>query len=347
MPLPFQPSCLPLLLGSLPHRSAIQALEASGRYAGTLLAWPQLPQRSFREQSLVQSAVGFPGLVVDGAHAQVYVDREAGMRDLGRLGLAYLEDDIAYAALSRDDAAGIAELIRQRDSLRGVLVAKGQLLGPISMAAQLVDEHQRPLLYDEVLFEAVAHHLYLRAAWQDRYLRDFFGASIVCLDEPFLDAVGMPFLPLDWDVVRGQIDTVLAGIRGCRGLYASGAVDWTQVLKTSVELIIADVHGHGQALVDAAPALAAFLERGGTVGLGLVPADEEGLALAEVNALVWRAHTLLRALEERGVPTDRLVRQAVISTSGGLGQLSIPAAERAMQLVAEVSAQLREQHGLA
>jgi len=83
MPLPFQPSCLPLLLGSLPHRSAIQALEASGRYAGTLLAWPQLPQRSFREQSLVQSAVGFPGLVVDGAHAQVYVDREAGMRDLG------------------------------------------------------------------------------------------------------------------------------------------------------------------------------------------------------------------------------------------------------------------------
>src|SRR3712207_5424719 len=64
MTLPFSPACLPLLLGGLPYRSAAQALEISRRYAGSLLAWPQLPRRGFREQGYVQSAIGFPGLVI-------------------------------------------------------------------------------------------------------------------------------------------------------------------------------------------------------------------------------------------------------------------------------------------
>ena len=63
MALPFEPACLPLLLGGLPHRSPAQALEISRRYAGALLAWPQLPQRSFREQSFVQSMLGFSFLI--------------------------------------------------------------------------------------------------------------------------------------------------------------------------------------------------------------------------------------------------------------------------------------------
>src|SRR5205823_8095999 len=111
MPLPFEPACLPLLLGSLPHRSAAQALEVSRRYADPLLAWPQLPQRSFLEQSFVQSALGFPGLVVDVAQTRLHVDRGAAERELDRLALAYLENNVDYAALRPGDAAGFDELL--------------------------------------------------------------------------------------------------------------------------------------------------------------------------------------------------------------------------------------------
>src|SRR3954452_3322531 len=82
MTLPFAPACLPLLLGGLPYRSAAQALELSRRYAGSLLAWPQLPQRGFREQSFVQSALGFPGLVIDELQSRAYVDRARAERSL-------------------------------------------------------------------------------------------------------------------------------------------------------------------------------------------------------------------------------------------------------------------------
>src|SRR5262245_13271771 len=167
MSLPFEPACMPLLLGSLPHRGPAQALEVSRRYAGALLAWPQLPARGFREQSFVQSAVGFPGLVVDAAQRRIFVDRAAAERGLDRLALAYLNDDIDHAALGPEDAIGIAELLRQSESLRGARALKGQLVGPISLAAHLTDDRQRPLIYDEMYLEALCHHLRLRAAWQE------------------------------------------------------------------------------------------------------------------------------------------------------------------------------------
>ena len=126
MSLPFAPACLPLLLGGLPHRNAAQALEVSRRYAGALLAWPQLPQRSFREQSVVQSMLGFPGFVIDEAQSRAYVDRRRAERELDRLGLAYLEDRYTYVALSADDALGLDELLHQAEALRGVQALKGQ-----------------------------------------------------------------------------------------------------------------------------------------------------------------------------------------------------------------------------
>ena len=172
------------------------------------------------------------------------------------------------------------------------------------------------------------------------------GTTIICLDEPFLDVVGMPFLPIDWDRARAQIEIALAGVHGCRALYACGAVDWAQVLETSVDMIIADVYSYGHALKAAAGALPSFLERGGLIGLGLVPADEDVLPRVAPELLLRRAVALVRDLEAAGVPGDRLVQQAVVSTSSTLGQLSVPAAEQALQLLADVSRLLREQYQL-
>jgi hypothetical protein len=344
--LPFKPACLPLLLGGLPHRNAAQALDLMRRYAGTLLVWPQLPQRSFREQSFVQSAIGFPGLVIDAARSRVYVERQGAEQRLDRLGLAYLEDRNTFAALAADDAAGLDELLRQGDMARGALALKGQIMGPISLAAQLTDELDRPLVYDEVLFDAVVQHLHLRAAWQESRLLGLNATTIICLDEPFLETVGLPFLPLDWERAREQIEQALAGVRGCKAIYAGGAVDWAEVLKISLDIIMADTCEHSQSLVAAAGPLDAFLERGGVVGLGVVSNDEEVLARLTAEGLVDQVMALALALESAGIAVERLLSQSLISTAGTLSQLPVPAAERAMHLVADVSRLLRQQFAL-
>jgi hypothetical protein len=346
MSLPFAPACLPLLLGGLPHRNAAQALELSRRYAGQLLAWPQLPQRSFREQSFVQSAIGFPGLVIDPTHSRIYVDRERAEREMDRLALAYLQDRSTYAALASDDASGLEELMRQRDSVRGARALKGQLLGPISLAAQLTDEHDQPLIYDDMLFDALVQHLRLRAEWQEAQLRELSDATIICIDEPFLETVGLPFVPIDWERAREQIDQVLGGVHGCKAIFAGGAVAWAEVFQTSADMLIADVYNHSAALLAAAPGLAAFLERDGLIGLGIMPIDEENLDRIRADQLADKVAGLAERLEQSGIQPARLLRQAVVTTTDTLGQVSVASAQKTLALLADISQLLREQYAL-
>jgi hypothetical protein len=335
-----------MLLGTVPHRSASQALAAIRRYTGELVAWPQLPQRSFREHSLVQAALGFPGLVVDAARQQIYVDRAVAEREIDRLELAYLTSATNGAGLADDYAAGLSELTRQRDTLRGVLLLKGQLVGPVSLAAQLTDERQRPLIYDSALFEALVHHLHLRAAWQSAQLAELCQTTMICIDEPFLDAVGMPFLPIDWPAALAQIDEVMSGVAGCRALLVGGSADWARLFHSSADLVIADIYTHPGGLVAAAEEVAAFLQREGLLGLGLVPTDEEALRRESAEGLARRLGSMLSALEQRGVGAEALLRRAIITPSDMLGRLSVEAAEQAMQLLMETSRLLRDRYGL-
>lgn len=345
MSLPFPPACVPLLLGALPHRSAAQALDVSRRYAGALLAWPQLPQRSFREQHLVQSVIGFPGLVVDAAASRVYVDHAEAEQQLDALSLAYLEHSVGYAALSGDDAAGFAELVRIGGG-RDLRAVKGQILGPISAAIQLTDEREQPLIYDDMLFDALAHHLRLRVAWQELRLSEVAPTTIICVDEPLLEAAALPFFPHNRERVYDQIDEVLGGISGCRALYVGGDVDLAGLMQTSVELLIAEFASYRQAFAANGAPLAEFLERGGIVGLGIVPTNEDLLASASVELLCREFATFLDRVESLGVARDRLVQQMVVTTDGSLGYLSVADAEQALQLVAGVSQRLREEYGL-
>lgn len=347
MSLPFEPACQPLLLGSLPYRSAAQALEVSRRYAGAIVAWPQLWQRGFREHSIVHSALGFPGLMIDETRAKLHVDRAVAREQLDRLELAYLENRMTAGQLSEADAVGLAELMRQGDGLRGVLAVAGHSIGPISLAAQLPDEQQQPLIYDSALFEALTHHLRLRVMWQESFLAELNRPTIICLDEPFLEMIGLPFLPIDWDEARTHIEEVLGGIIGCKGIFASGATDWGQVLRTSVELIVADVYTHPAALLGAAESLAEFLERDGIIGLAIVPTDADALLQTDVPALARRLDAMMVDLAQAGIDAETLARRALIVPNGPLGSLSAEHAELALQLTAKLSEQLRAQYGFA
>lgn len=344
MPLPFAPAALPLLLGSLPHTDARQAVALARQYTGALLAWPQLPQRSFREQSVAQSARGFPGLVVDEANKRVYVDRLRAERELDRLTLAYLENSAHYARLSASDAAGLSEVLNQEYERSGVRALVGHVLGPISLALQLADENQKPLINDPMLFDAVVQHVRLQATWQESRLGELTGATLICLQEPFLEMIGQPFLPLGWDEARERIDEALGGLNGGRALYAGGMLNWEAAMGTTAELIIGDVYNHGEQLVRAAGALATFLEEGGMVGFGLVPADAAQLADITTSNLVEHLDQLLNELTPFGIAPDGLVSQSVITSTAGLGMLDVAAAERALHCMAEVSSQLRARY---
>jgi methionine synthase II (cobalamin-independent) len=337
------PGWLPLAVGSVPYTSAGEAWSTILRHLPATPLWPQLPRRSYLENMYTQYSEGFPGIVV--GDERIYVDRRQDLDPaLERLYLAYLENDLAYGAISAEYAAGLAAL---REGLvtfpQPPLLIKGQVTGPVSWGLTVVDQDRRPLLYDEVLADAISKHLRLKAAWQEQALAPYAPTTVIFIDEPYLSAFGSAFVAVSREQVVGYLQEVLAGIHGLKGVHCCGNTDWSMLLETPIDILSLDAYGYAEALALYPREVTAFLERGGIVAWGIVPA---GQAAEDETAehLVERLHECLGLLTAKGVSQELLLQRGFVTPSCGLGSLSIPLAERILALTAEVSHIMRNRY---
>ncbi|NTU83258.1 MAG: hypothetical protein HGA45_28460, partial [Chloroflexales bacterium] len=303
-----------------------------------------LAQRAPRERALALTAAGFPGLSLE--HERAALNSQAAEGELGRLGLAYLQGEHGAGAPPPEQAAAVAEMLRQLDVARPQ-AARAELMGPVSAALQIVDEQERPLAYSPPLREAIAQHLILRATWLHEQADSHTGSIVVCLDEPFLDALSSPFCPLDWHEGLDLLARVLADTPGPRGLCIAGTLDWNDILSLPADLVCFDAYEHGAGLIRAASAVAGFLERGGVIAWGVVPTDPAALAQERAETLARRFESTVEYLAAAGNLSPVQIRAAaLISTSSGLAHLPAELAARAAALCGEVSAHLRARYQL-
>lgn len=345
MPNDFQPAWLPAALGSLPLSDVVQAWDWTLKYLPHIPVWPQLPKRSYQENMYAQFSENFPGIVVDLAAERTYVDRAQDLdRDLERLYLAYLQNDLEYGKISPPYAAGLHHLLNTEGLLQAQPVAiKGQVTGPISWGLVVTDQNRRPLLYDEIMADAVAKHLRLKAAWQEEQLQTIAPQTILFVDEPYMSSFGSAFVSLSRDQVITLLEEVFAGIKGLKGVHCCGNTDWSVLLDTSVDILSLDAYQYAESLALYPDAVAAFLERGGIIAWGIVPASPavEG---ETTESLVERLHSAMDLLVKKGIPLEKLLVAGLVTPSCGTGSLDRHTAERILQLTAEVSAQMRARY---
>lgn len=339
----FDPHFWPISLGSVPHTDPEIACELVLRNFPQIPAWPQLPKRSFLENMYIQYSEGFPGVVLE--EGRIHIDRGQNLDPaLEKLYLAYLENDLEHAAISADYAAGLPAFLRALDSKGDQLVAvKGQVTGPVSWGLTVVDQNRRPILYDEVLADAVARHLRLKAAWQERELRQICPAVITFVDEPYMASFGSAFVSLSREQVITLLEEVLAGIQGVKGVHCCGNTDWSILLSTSIDILSLDAYEYAGALALYPDEVKSFLERGGIIAWGIVPTSER-VYQETAESLVEKLHQAMDLLVKKGIPFDLLLESALISGSCGVGPLSEPTAERVLALTAEVSARMQEKY---
>lgn len=341
----------------LPHQNPTEALNLLRTTTPMLLTWPQLPQRSFRERIHIQSASGFPGLVIDELTGQVYVDQNQAGTALDRLSLAYLQEDIGVGELTSNDAAGLMELLRTPAASFRAQAITSYMMGPVSLALHLTDEQHRPLIYNPMLLEALTQHLVMRVAWLSDKLTNLTDTIIICLYEPFLDAFATSFIPIDWEYGIDLIEQVLSSIQGCGGLVLTQSaashdaqtgttINWSALLDTSTELLVIDMDPHGAIAPQIAAILPEFLQRSGAVGWGLVPAKQERHTGNLSATLVARFEQMLQTLQRQGVSPEQTLHSSLITSSTGLAHLSVHSANEIVHCCADVSARLRARYGL-
>jgi hypothetical protein len=326
----------------LPHTDITKAWDLVLQRFPHIPGWPQLSRRSYLENMYVQFSERFPGLVMN--DRAVFVSRQRDLdRDLERLYLAYLENDLEYGRISGAYAAGLERLRRGGVSLPAAIAVRGQVTGPVSWGLTTVDENQRPILYDEILADAVGKHLRLKAAWQERELRRAAPQTIMMIEEPYMASFGSSFVALGRNQVIGLLEEVLAGLGGIKGIHCCGNTDWSILLNTSVDILSLDAYDYGRALVRYAEDVSRFLARGGIIAWGIVPAGVV-VESESVETLVARLSRTIDRLVEEGVSRDAILSAGLITPSCGLASLTPTLAERVYELTVGVSSEMRRRY---
>jgi methionine synthase II (cobalamin-independent) len=332
--------CLPTGIGSMPHTNADEAGSLIMKYLPDIPFWPQLPRRSPKENMVVQFSEGFPGVVAEGdkIHIEASTNFEA---ELEQIYIDCEQDNAHEYGVSREYAAGLRTFLSQA---AGNGMIKGQVTGPITWGLTVTRQDGLGILYDDTLAETEAKFLRLKASWQESVLREISPTTIIFVDEPYLVSLGSVFTPIPEEKVPVLLKEVFKGIKGIKGLHCCGNTNWSIVLDTSLDILSFDAYNYAASLSTHSDKVKAFLERGGSIAWGIIPNDEEVLAKESLPNLRDRLEEAMASFTRDGVKFKQIIAQGLITPSCGLNVLSPEAADRALELTAELSADLRSRY---
>jgi hypothetical protein len=343
MTLKIEFNCLPTAIGSMPQTDSKEACLLVAKYLPDLPAWPQLPKRSRLENMYAQFSEGFPGLVLEGD--KIYVERSAEFdSQLEKLYNAASEDNTDDYGISAEYAAGLHAFLALKERHPGMV--KGQITGPISWGLCVTDREQRGILYDDLLAEALAKFLRLKAIWQERFLSQISPNTVIFVDEPYLTSLGTAFVAIPNEQVTTLLEEVFSGIEGLKGVHCCGSTDWSLLLKSSTDILSFDTYNYADSLSCYPAEVKAFIERGSSIAWGIVPNEEEALAGESLASLYDRLGEAMAPFTREGIPFKQLVAQGLLTPSCTLASLSAEAGVHALELLAELSAEMRSKYSV-
>lgn len=326
---------MPLAIGSVPHKDPLEACKLILEHFPEIPCWPQLPKRSFLENMYVQFSEGFPGLVLD--ENRIYVDRDKHVVEAEKLYSAILGNNLEHGEMGCSHASGLFAFM---DLLSGcghrAVAVKGQVTGPVSWGLSVTDQDGQPLVYDDNLADAVAKHLRLKAAWQEKKLREVHPRTIIFVDEPYMNLFGSAFFPVSREKVVSLLEEVLTGLSGLRGVHCCGNTDWSLLLGLPIDILSFDAYQHADSLTLYPREVDGFLGRGGIIAWGIVPANNR-VRGENVDRLVKKLLLTMEKLASKGVPLENVVSASLITPSCGTGGLPRLEAEKVFKLTVGVA----------
>ncbi|HEY1013074.1 MAG TPA: hypothetical protein VGE07_10255, partial [Herpetosiphonaceae bacterium] len=210
-----------------------------------------------------------------------------------------------------------------------------------SLGLTLVDQDERPLLSNEILREALAQHLRLRAGWLEQEAGELAAASLICFAEPFWDALRSPFVASGEAQALLLLEECFGSVQGGRGLQAAGIGDWRPLLRSSLSLLVCPA-AERAALLACGPDLNEYFERGGIVAWAMEPGPE---ATAAALKLEWQS--LAERALEADILTSRLLAGSLLTLGGEIARGSPADADAALELLAHAARAVRAHYKLS
>jgi methionine synthase II (cobalamin-independent) len=341
-------NCLATGIGSMPHLHPDEAMTIALRYLPEAPAWPQLPQRDFRERMDAQYSESLPGLVLDEGLKRVSFNTSVDFTgDLEIFFTRYLENDYAFFRLSEAYAPGFYAFLKALNDGAAVNARylKGQITGPLTAGTSLKDDSGRDIIHNDTLFDALVKALTMKAVWQIEKLKTFGKPVIIFMDEPSMESLGSAFCAVSSELVAERINEIADGIHaagGIAGIHCCGNADWSLIFNARIDIVSFDAFEYMEKVLLYPADIKNFIGRGGALAWGIVPTGSfRGSESA--GQLLSHLETGIKELEHRGIDRKDILRQSLITPSCGMGSLTPPKAEAILRLLREVSGKMRQE----
>jgi hypothetical protein len=340
-----RPRLAATMMASVPFRDMEQTL---GLIRESCPEAPRLPvmTRSFR-----WTFEGLPCLHLDREKKQVLMlppeEREDEV-------LAFYEaveaEDLDYFATSEAAASFYYQMVAElkKDPPPEMRWLGFQFPGPMVLGDSYKQTNGMPAFQHETLWDILVKAVAMKTRWMEHWLSQEFPGVAIIADHPeptlvsFTSAQGTG----SRESVIATVDDGFAGFGGVRWAHCCSNIDWSLLTDSKVDVINFDAYEHAPKLALYGAELQGFLERGGSLGWGMVPVREELIQAEDADSLCARMQEGFDMLVEAGVDSALLASSSWVLTSCETSLLSEKQAERAFGLVGEVSKRMRAEFGL-
>jgi hypothetical protein len=335
--MPIPGNLLTTAMAVMPHGDVDRALGLA--LSLDIPFWPQLPNLSYHEDMYVQAAEHFPGIELDLERRSLRFSMERFIAELE--GAMARFDDPAYFDISPTYSQVYQRFLDLDHSRRPAI--RGQLEGPISFGFNIVDQDDRPILFDDTVRPFMLEFMARRVNIQLRRLKARNSNAFMFIDEPGLQYLFSAMAGYGDIKAKADLEAFLAMIERPRGIHLCGNPDWDFLLNLDMDVLSLDVYSNGEIFTAYAGALKRFLERGGRIVWGIVPSGTEPFGKESRASLEARLEQMWAALDRRGIARDFLLSRSLLSpaTCCLVNPDREKTVESAFAMVRELSAGLR------
>ncbi|OEU44736.1 MAG: hypothetical protein BBJ60_00245 [Desulfobacterales bacterium S7086C20] len=340
MPLPG--NLLTTAMAVMPHKNVDRALELA--LSMDVPFWPQLPLVSYYEDMYVQASEHFPGIVLDMDKRTLRFSMDKFMNEFEETMAHFHEPE--YFDIS-DTYSVVYKRFLSMD-LSGRPAIRGQLEGPISFGLYVVDQDDRPILFNDTIRPFMLEFMAKRANVQLNRLKKRNPNAFMYMDEPGLQFIFSAMAGYTDVAARADMEWFFSMIERPRGVHLCGNPDWDFLLGLDIDILSLDIHTNGEVFVCYAASIRDFLERGGTLVWGIVPTNFEPFEKDNIDSLQKRLEEAWRSLQESGIDLELLVSRSMLSpaTCCLVNPDGDKTVEKAFEMVQNLSSMLREQYNL-
>jgi hypothetical protein len=302
---------------------------------------PTLPDRGQLESIVFNDSEQLPGKLIrdDRLLYDSTTDHTAAIEQVY---LDYMEGNYAPYALHKEYASGFIEMMSH--DLSHAKVLKCQVTGPVTFGMQVVDADKRPIYYDAQLADVLSKMIALKARWCEEEMKKKTGVAetVVVLNEPYLASLGSSVVPVDQEMVRTGWGDIAALVQGGLGIHCCSNTDWEFVMNLMPSIVSIDAYTTAKEFLLYADAIVTYMERGGIVAWGIVPAEYKIFSTETPDRLYERYLAIRTRLCTR-MPEHLFDAQSLITPSCGIRFADRKGAVAIMQTAAEISRRIREE----